>query len=438
MSDLSQPALTPGAFVERLQSMGLTRAWFVYDAETGAVRASDERLEPLRALMANDSRDYTDHEGVFLGVGPTTGALFGAFVHKTCRGQGQGGLRYWRYPNVEAFLRDGLRLAKGMTRKSALAGLWWGGGKGIIAHSPDTASEDAEYRARLYQEYGDFVTSLRGAYICAEDAGTRASDMMSVFEHTRYTTCVSADVGGSGNPSPMTARGVVVAMAAARDFRWGDTLSGKRIVMQGIGNVGTSMIRELLQRDVGHILATDIDAARCAQVKAEFTSDRVEIRCVDRGDNSVLFEPCDVLAPNALGGVLGPDSIPQLQTPMVCGAANNQLLNSDRDGRALADRDILYVPDFVANRMGIVNCANEQYGWMPDDPSIMRHFNRRWEESVFVVTQTVLGLAKDSGETTTSAAIRLADERARIEHPVWGHRGQAIINGLIKDEWHIG
>jgi len=339
---------------------------------------------------------------------------------------------------VESFLRDGLRLAKGMTRKSALAGIWWGGGKGIIARSPDAAADDSEYRSRLYQEYGDFVTSLRGAYICAEDAGTRATDMMSVFEHTRYTTCVSADVGGSGNPSPMTARGVVVAMEAARHFKWGDTLSGKRIVMQGIGNVGSAMIRELLQRDVGSILATDISPERCDQVRAEFTSDRVEIRCVDRGDNSVLYEPCDVLAPNALGGVLGPESIPHLQTPMVCGAANNQLLNSARDGRALAERGILYVPDFVANRMGIVNCANEQYGWMPDDPAIMRHFNRHWEEGVYVVTQTVLRLARDSGETTTGAAIRLADERARLEHPVWGHRGQAIINGLVRDQWHLG
>ena len=311
-----------------------------------------------------------------------------------------------------------------------------GGGKGIVRPANATL-DDAAYRAKLYEEYGDFVTSLRGAYICAEDAGTRASDMMTVFEHTRYTTCVSADVGGSGNPSPMTARGVVVAMEAARNFGWGDNLSGKRVAMQGIGNVGAAMIRELLQRDIGHILATDISASQCEAVRAEFPSDRLEIRCVERGDNGVLFEPCDILAPNALGGVIGPESIPRLQTPMVCGAANNQLLNAERDGDALAERGILYVPDFVANRMGIVNCANEQYGWLPNDPAIMRHFDRRWDESVYVVTQKVLRLAKETGESTTSAAMRLADERALLEHPVWGHRGQAIIDGLVRDGWHL-
>ena len=108
-------------------------------------------------------------------------------------------------------------------------------------------------------------------------------------------------------------------MEAARNFGWGDNLSGKRVAMQGIGNVGAAMIRELLQRDAGHILATDISAIKCEAVRAEFPSDRLEIRCVERGDNGVLFEPCDILAPNALGGVIGHESIPRLQTPMVCG-----------------------------------------------------------------------------------------------------------------------
>ena len=429
-------SMTPSEFVGQLRDAGIDRAWFAYDAQADAVKCSHRQLEPIRLLMDEDQRDFAKHEGVFLGVGPKTGALFGAFIHKTCRGQGQGGLRYWPYSSTEAFLRDGLRLAKGMTRKSALAGLWWGGGKGIIARLEGTDHNDPDFRARLYKEYGDFVTSLRGAYICAEDAGTRATDMMRIFEHTRYTTCVSAEVGGSGNPSPMTARGVAVAMDAARDFRFGDTLSGKTVVLQGIGNVGAAMIRELLQRDVGRIIASDISPKACELARAEYGTDRLEVRCVERGDNRILFEPCDVLAPNALGGVLGPETIPHLQTTMVCGAANNQLLNSDRDDAALAERGILYVPDFVANRMGIVNCANEQYGWLPNDPSIMRHFHPRWEEGVYVVTQKVLQLAAEIQDTPTAAAIQLADQRAEIEHPIWGHRGQSIVDGLIQDDWH--
>ncbi len=430
--------LSPEAFASHLLSLGQRRAYAVYDPGTGQVALSHPSLAPLREFLTADNRDYQQHEGVFLEVGHNNSALFGAFVHRSQRGQGQGGLRHWPYADVASFLRDGLRLAMGMTRKNALAGLWWGGGKGLIARLPGEGYRDPAVRERIYTEYAQFVTSLRGSYITAEDAGTGPDDMAVVHQHTRFVTCVPPSIGGSGNPSPATARGVVCAMEGALDHLGLGTLAGKKIVMQGTGNVATAMIGELLQRGVGTVVASELSAERRAELTQKFAGAPVTLLAATAGDNSILAEPCDILAPNALGGILNPDTIPQIQARIVCGAANNQLLNDVRDGQALADRGIVYVPDYLCNRMGIVNCANEQYGQVPGDPAIERHFGRDWDNSVYLVTRKALELAASQGITTAAAANRLADELALVPHPIWGHRTRAIIDGLVADRWHLG
>jgi glutamate dehydrogenase/leucine dehydrogenase len=421
-------------FADRLRDAG-GRACLTWDHQAGRVRASSAWLEPLATWLGQDQRDFHQHEAVFLAVGPETGALLFACVHKTVRGQGAGGLRHWPYARLEELLRDGLRLSLGMSRKNALAGLWWGGGKGIIARQAGDRHRDAGYRRALYREYGTFTTSLRGCYITAEDVGTWPEDVATVFETTRFVTCVPPGVGGSGNPSPSTAKGVVCAMEGALDHTGKGTIAGKTIAMQGAGNVATYMIEELLARDVGKVIATEISAERCELLREQFAGKPVEIRHTAPGDVSIFAEPCDVFAPNALGGVLNPQTIPMIAAPIVCGAANNQLLDDRRDDRALAERGILYVPDFVANRMGIVNCANEQYGNLPHDPAIERHFSRDWDNAVFVVTKRILALASKDGTTTSTAANRLADEACAQPHPIWGHRGRAIIDGLLADGW---
>jgi glutamate dehydrogenase/leucine dehydrogenase len=426
--------LTPEAFVERLRDAG-GRACLTWDHEAGRVVASHPWLDELAAWLGADERDFHEHEGVFLAIGPKTGALLAAFVHKTVRGQGAGGLRHWPYTRLEGVLRDGLRLSLGMSRKNALAGLWWGGGKGIIARQAGDRFRDPGYRHTLYREYGEFTTSLRGIYVTAEDVGTRPDDLAAVFETTRFATCVPPSIGGSGNPSPATAKGVVCAMEGALDHLGRGAVAGKTVAMQGAGNVATFMIEELLAREVGKVIATEISAERCALLRERFADKPVEIRHSEPGDLSIFAEPCDVLSPNALGGVLGPETIPTIRAPLICGAANNQLLDDRRDDRALAESRIVYVPDFVANRMGIVNCANEQYGNLPADPAIERHFSRDWDNAVFVVTQRILALAKAENTTTSIAANILADEACREPHPIWGHRGRAIIEGLLADDW---
>jgi glutamate dehydrogenase/leucine dehydrogenase len=427
--------LSPEDFSKRLLALGQRRAYFVHDGHE--LRVSHPELREVADWLLGDPRDYRKHEGVFLEVGPG-GELFGAFVHMTSRGQGQGGLRYWPYPSLAAFLRDGLRLATGMTRKNALAGLWWGGGKGLIARAPGEAYRDPARRAALYAAYGRFVTSLRGCYITAEDAGTGAEDMAVVQQHTRFVTCIPPAVGGSGNPSPATAKGVVCAMEGALAHLGLGTLAGKKIVMQGAGNVGTPMIAELLQRGVAGIVASELSIERRAQLAHEFAGAPLSLIAAQPGDNSILATPCDILAPNALGGILNPDTIPTIQASIVCGAANNQLLDDERDARDLAARGVVYVPDYLCNRMGIVHCANEQYGYVPHDPAIERHFGRDWDGSVFHVTRRALELAEQQGITTAAAANRLADERAREPHPFWGLRARGIVDGLVAGEWHRG
>jgi glutamate dehydrogenase/leucine dehydrogenase len=418
--------LSPADLATLLASLG-GHGHVVLD-EHGVPRPSHPELQPLADFLTADTRDAYGHEGVYLAVGRRSGALLTAFVHWTDRGQAAGGLRHWRYGTFEALVRDGLRLSCGMTRKNALAGLWWGGGKGIIAAT--ARSRDPLYREAVYADYGDFITSLRGVYITAEDVGTTPADMIHVYRRTRHVTCVPPEVGGSGNPSTATAAGVVCAMEGALAELGMGTLEGKRVVMQGAGNVATFMMRELLGRGVGSVLATDISAERLDTVRTALPDERLKLRQVAPDDTAVFAERCDVFAPNALGGVLHADTIAMLNTPLVCGAANNQLLDAEVDAGLLAERGITYVPDFLANRMGIVQCADEAFGTIPDDPAIARHLGREWSNAVYVVTRKVLARAKAEGIDTARAANAMADELARVPHPIWPGRGRHIAAAL--------
>ncbi len=427
------------AFCDAIRRTGRRRAYFVNTGEraTGgaALRASDPSLADHAAAIAREP-DFADHEALFFEIGRETGALLSAALHKTVRGQGAGGVRHWPYRTFGDLVRDGLRLSRGMGRKNALAGLFWGGGKGVIARQDGERHRDPAYRRTLYREYGTFMTSLRGAYVTAEDVGTMPEDMAEVFATTRFVTCVPERVGGSGNPSPATARGVVAAMEAALDHLGEGPLAGKKVAMQGTGNVGASVIAELLDKGVASVVATDVNRELVAALGARFEGAPVRIRAVAPEDRTIFAEPCDVFAPNALGAVLNPDTIPLLSCRVVCGAANNQLADDRRDDKALHERGIVYVPDFVANRMGIVTCANEQYGTIPDDPAILRHLGRDWDGSVYAVTRRILARADAERITSTEAANELADALSLEPHPIFPHRARAIVRALVRERWH--
>lgn len=428
-SPLQQP---PEVWAEALRAVARPMAWIASRCEGERPDVSVPLLQPLADHLAQESPDYRDHEAVFLSTGEETGALFGVFIHRTARGQAQGGVRHWPYPTLASFLDDGLRLSLGMGRKCALAGLWWGGGKALIARQPGAQWRDPAYRCRVYADFGRFVTALRGCYVTAEDAGTTPVDMEEIYRHTRFVTCVPSELGGSGNPSGMTAMGVVCAMEAALDVLGLGDLEGKRVAMQGAGNVGSFMIERLLAKGVERIVATELSAERRAALLDHFSDPRLTVRQVDADDSAILAEPCDILAPNALGGVLGPKTIPSIQARIVCGAANNQLLDDEVDAVRLADRGVLYVPDYVANRMGIVACCNEHAGNLPEDPEVLRHLDRRAPDSVYQVTRGILEQARAAGTHPVAVANRIADERSQEPHPVWGHRARAIIRSLTE------
>ncbi|MDX1569003.1 MAG: Glu/Leu/Phe/Val dehydrogenase dimerization domain-containing protein [Xanthomonadales bacterium] len=423
--------------IETFREAGLARAALIWDRREQRLRCSHPMLDPLAAALAED-RDFDSHDGLFLEIGAESGHLMSATLHRTLRGQGAGGVRYWQYDDLDAFLHDGLRLSRGMGQKSALAGLWWGGGKGVIARRADQDHRDPAVRSRVFRDYGRFMSGLRGCYVTAEDVGTRPEDMLHIHATTRFTTCVPEALGGSGNPSEKTARGVCMAMEAALEHQGRGSLAGKRIAMQGLGNVATFMLTELRERDVAGVIATDVDPVRVKRVTEQFGAEWLRATAVDRRDNKILAEACDLLVPNAVGGILNPETIPAIKAPIVCGAANNQLEAPARDCRLLAENGVLFVPDFLANRMGIVNCANEQYGWFPGDPAIDKHLERDSESGVFQRTLEVLDRSEKAGTTPWEEAEKLADELAEQAHPIWGDRTRDIIRYLFESGWAGG
>ncbi len=427
--------LSPVDFCHRLEREGIRRFFLVRGEDPDRLIASHPVLEPLAGFVWSDERDHDAHEAIFGQIAPETGVLQAAFVHRTCRGQSAGGLRFWTYPTVEAFLRDGLRLSQGMTLKSALAGLWWGGGKGVMARGTGGDPADPATRRRIYEEYGAFVTGIGGCYVTAEDVGTTPGDMEAIFRTTRFATCVPPSVGGSGNPSPVTALGVAEGIAAALDHRGMGSIAGKTVALQGIGEVGRRLAGALAAAGAARIVAADIDARREATLRDEVPGIPLEFRLVERGDASILAEPCDVLAPCATGGVLGPETIPRIRAKIVCGAANNQLEDARRDDRALAARGIDYLPDFLVNRMGIVQCADEQYGVIDDDPRIGRHLGREWDNSVYNLSRRVLREAAELERTPQQVALEIAERRSHELHPLWGHRGRQIIDAVVRSDW---
>ena len=428
--------LSISAFTDYLKKENIHRFYFVYDQAKRRLTASHTQLQPVADFIQADQRDFLEHEGMFFQVSSRYDVLQGAFIHRTNRGQAAGGVRYWLYQTVEDYLRDGLRLGKGMTRKNALAGLWWGGGKGVMAHNPALDKQDPLMRASLYTEYGAFISSLKGCYVTAEDVGTHVTDMANVFSKTRFTTCIPPSYGGSGNPSAPTARGVICGMEAALAFINAGTLEGKTVAVQGMGNVGEPLIRFLFGKKVHKVIACDLDAALIERVKSEFAGKNLETTVVRSEDDCFLSVACDILSPCATGAILNPQSIPDLRTSIICGAANNQLADSDRDDRVLLDKGIVYVPDFLTNRMGIVNAANEQYGYVNEDPLFERHLTRDWEFSIYQTALRVLKESRKTNDPPAKVAIGMAEALSIENHPIFGHRGVQIIRSLVENRWH--
>ena len=430
-------SLTPADFISFLKEENIHKFFFVYDDVRKSLAASHTELQPIADYFVKDKRDFIEHEGWFCKISENYDMLLGAFVHRTNRGQAAGGVRYWDYDTIESYFRDGLRLGAGMTFKNALAGLWWGGGKGVVAHNPEFDKMNPEVREKIYKDYGSFISTLNGCYVTAEDVGTSVEDMANVFSGTRFTTCIPSEFGGSGNPSAPTARGIISGIEAALEFLGPGILEGKTVAIQGLGHVGEPLVWFLFEKNVKKVIAADINPDHINSTRKKFTGRNLECKLIKKNDVSIFSENCDIFSPNATGAVLNPETIPMLKAKIVCGAANNQLEDMLRDGRSIHDKGIIYVPDFITNRMGIVTCANEQYGYINNDPVIENHFSRDWEHSIFNRTVQVLNESKEKNIPTAEIALKLAARISRENHPIFGHRGKQIIQSLVENKWHL-
>jgi leucine dehydrogenase len=340
------------------------------------------------------------HEQVVFVADASSGLRAVIAVHSTALGPSLGGIRFWRYPSEHDAVVDALRLSEAMSLKAAAAGLHQGGGKAVVlVGDPDAPRTDALLRAM-----GRAIDDLGGRYIAAEDVGATPRDMQVIASETPWVTGLEGP-GGSGDPSPMTAYGVVQAMSAVLEELDGDaTLAGNRVVVDGVGHVGTHLA--LLLAEAGaHVAVADVNRERVDALVRDIGAQRLPVE-------RALDEDCDILAPCALGGVLNEKTIPRLQCRAVCGAANNQLADA-ADDDALAGRGILYAPDFVVNAGGIINLAEEFAGY---DRERARKHTARVADTV----RRVFGLARTERVPPGRAAEQLA--RRRIAQEGVGHR----------------
>ncbi len=334
-----------------------------------------------------------DHEQVVFCQDTRTGLKAIIGIYSTALGPGLGGTRFYPYASEDEALGDVLRLSKAMAYKNALAGLDLGGGKAVIIGDPAQVKTEALLRA-----YGRFVASLGGRYITACDVGTRSEDMDIIARECRYVTGRTTANGGAGDSSVLTALGVMQGMRAAADHAWGGTsLRGRTVGVEGVGKVGHRLVDHLIEAGA-HVVVCDVNADAIQAVRARHP----DVRAVD-GIDALVATELDILAPCAMGGTLTEHVVDALTARIVCGAANNQLAHHGIE-KLLADRGIIYAPDYVVNAGGVIQVADELAGF---------NFDRAHAatEQIFTTTAKVLAIAESDGVPPSVAADRLAERR---------------------------
>ncbi|MDP6874746.1 MAG: Glu/Leu/Phe/Val dehydrogenase dimerization domain-containing protein [Alphaproteobacteria bacterium] len=337
------------------------------------------------------AKSFRNHEQVLFHQDPASGLVAIIAIHDTTLGPALGGCRFWAYEDEDAALDDVLRLSRGMTYKAALANLSFGGGKAVIMAPRDGTKSPALFRA-----FGQFVNSLGGRYITAEDVGTSPADMEIVHAVTPYVAGVADGGAGDGDPSPATAWGVFHGLRAAVAAKLGRSgLHDVHVAVQALGHVGGHLAQHLADR--GALLTVaDLDEGRLAWAKRDLGAQVVDV-------NAIYDVAADVFAPNAMGAVLNDDTIPRLNVKAVAGSANNQLAE-DRHGADLAARGILYAPDYVINAGGIINISHE--GRLYNREKAMAHCARIHDTLVEIFQR-----AEQEGRPTNEIADQLAEER---------------------------
>lgn len=336
---------------------------------------------------------HSGHEQVVFCQDEASGLKAIIAIYSTALGPGLGGTRFYPYESEDDALADVLELSKGMAYKNALAGLDLGGGKAVIIGDPNKDKSEALLRA-----YGRFVASLGGRYITACDVGTYVADMDIVARECRWVTGRSPAEGGAGDSSVLTSFGVFQGMRACAEHVWGSpTLNGRRVGIAGVGKVG-SKLAGLLLEDGASVVVTDVSGQAINRLRVEHP--QIEVAA---DTDELIHNEIDVYAPCALGGALDDETVSVLAAKAVCGGANNQLAHPGVE-KLLADRGILYAPDYVVNSGGVIQVADELHGFS---------FERAKGKAahIFDTTKKIFTLAADEGVPPAVAADRLAERR---------------------------
>lgn len=359
-----------------------------------------------------------NHEQVVFGYDKEAGLKAIIAIHNTTLGPALGGTRMWPYKSEQEALRDVLRLSRGMTYKAAVAGLNLGGGKAVIIGDPERDKNEILFRA-----FGRLVEGLHGRYVTAEDVGVSVRDVEWMRSETQYVVGISESLHGSGDPSPVTARGVHYGIKACMEEVFGSSvLRGVRVAIQGLGHVGVSLA-EMLHREGAKLIVSDLHENRVKEVVDKYKATAVhadEIYAVD----AEIFAPC------ALGGVVNDSTLPQFNFKIIAGAANNQLEDGRKHNLALKEKDILYAPDYVINAGGLINVANEIEGYNRDRAMTQ-------VENIYHILKDVFRVAKTEDIPTNIASNRIAEDRIKaiaqlrrkfVSKPVGAYKHGRVFN----------
>ena len=341
-------------------------------------------LEPMHAM---------GHEHILFCNDHATGLKAIIAVHNTVLGPALGGTRMWMYQNEQEALTDVLRLSRGMTYKNAISQLNLGGGKAVIIGDAKTMKSEA-----LFRRFGQFVNTLAGSYITAEDVGISPADMVHVSKETKHVVGLP---GKSGDPSPVTAFGVYMGMKAAAKHQFGsDSLAGKKVAVQGIGHVGAYLVEHLVAEGA-RVTITDINEAALQQLSAKYG---VSVVAAD----NIYDVDMDIYAPCALGATVNDATLARLNCSIIAGAANNQLKEEAKHGRILMDRGIIYAPDFALNAGGVINCFSEVEG-------LSLEWAKQKAQEIYTTIDHILSRSQKEGVPSYQVANQMAEERIRAK-----------------------
>ncbi len=339
-----------------------------------------------------DQLSALGHKKVVFCNDPDTGLKAIIAIHDTTLGPALGGTRMWSYESEGEALEDVLRLSKAMTYKAAISGLNLGGGKAVIIGDSRKSKSEA-----LMRSYGRFIKNLNGEFVTAEDMGTTTKDMEYIRMETSHVTGVPESIGGTGDPSPITAKGVYLGIKACVKEVFGtDMLAGRSVVVQGIGNVGEHLV-DLLRKENVEVYISDINEERLQQVARKYKAKPISA-------DKIFSIGADIYAPCALGATVNDKTIKTMKFAIIAGSANNQLSDEKIHGRLLLDRGILYAPDYLINAGGLINCYSELTGFG-------KKRTMQLTENIYNATREVIQLSKAENIPTNMAAARIAEKR---------------------------